>query len=146
MRGGPPGEPIRRRMYPRVAPQRVLAALDSNEGRAALRAESAIERDAAIAFRFTNGFESVAPIIARETASRFVLDCMGGVARLELAPDGAGGTELLLTHTGIARDEWHEVHAGWLNVLFPLNARLMFGVDLRNHDARRSWDQEYADQ
>ena len=42
--------------------------------------------------------------------------------------------------------EWHDVHAGWLNVLFPLKAMLAFGVDLRNHDPSRSWDQGYADQ
>ena len=33
-----------------------------------------------------------------------------------------GGADLLLTHEGIALEEWNEVHAGWLNVLFPLKA------------------------
>jgi hypothetical protein len=55
-------------------------------------------------------------------------------------------TDLLLTHSGVPEDEWVEVHAGWLNVLFPLKAWLKFGVDLRNHDATRTWDQGYADQ
>ena len=44
----------------------------------------------------------------------------------ELTPDGAGGTDLLLTHVGVPLDEWNETHAGWLNVLFPLK-----GVDER---------------
>jgi hypothetical protein len=43
-------------------------------------------------------------------------------------------------------DAWHEVHAGWLNVLFPLKAYVAHGVDLRNHDPRRTWDEGYADQ
>lgn len=43
-------------------------------------------------------------------------------------------------------DEWAEVHAGWLNVLFPLKAWTTFGVDLRNHDPTRTWHEGYADQ
>jgi len=68
------------------------------------------------------------------------------VARFELTSDGRGGTDLLLTHSGIATDEWNEVHTGWLNVLFPLKAWLVHGIDLRNHDPARSWDEGYADQ
>jgi hypothetical protein len=30
-------------------------------------------------------------------------------------------------------------------VLFPFKAAADFGVDLRNHDPSRSWDQGYAD-
>ena len=52
----------------------------------------------------------------------------------------------MLTHEGVATDEWNEVHAGWLNVLFPLKGWVAHGIDLRNHDAERSWDQGYADQ
>jgi hypothetical protein len=74
------------------------------------------------------------------------IDYFGGRARFELAPDGRGGTELLLTHDQVAPEEWNEVHAGWLNVLFPLKAWVTHGVDLRNHDGERSWDQGYADQ
>jgi hypothetical protein len=73
-------------------------------------------------------------------------DYIGGPVSFELSPDGGGGTELFLVHQGIGSDEWNEVHAGWLNVLFPLKAWLAHGVDLRNHDPGRSWDQGYADQ
>jgi hypothetical protein len=62
---------------------------------------------------------------------------------LSQTPDGH--TDLLLVHDGIDTAEWNDVHAGWLNVLFPLKAMLVFGVDLRNHDLARSWDQGYAD-
>ena len=74
------------------------------------------------------------------------IDYMGGPARFELTAAGGGGTDLLLTHEGVGPEEWNEVHAGWLNVLLPLKAWVTHGVDLRNHDPERSWDQGYADQ
>jgi len=59
---------------------------------------------------------------------------------------GPGLTDLLLTQEGVAADEWQEVHAGWLNVPFPLKACVVHGVDLRNHDPSRAWEQGCADQ
>ncbi len=76
----------------------------------------------------------------------FAIDHPGGPARFELAPDGRGGTDLLLGQCGVDAGEWQEVHAGWLNVRFPLKAWLVHGVDLRNHDPSRTREQGYADQ
>jgi uncharacterized protein YndB with AHSA1/START domain len=124
----------------------VFAALDSDEGRASFWAESAIEVDARIEFRFINGTACTSKVLERRAPDVFSIDYFGGPARFELTDDGSGGTDLLLTHDGVAPEEWHEVHAGWLNVLFPLKAWIAHGVDLRNHDPDRSWDQGYADQ
>jgi len=146
MRGDRVGGPIRWRMHIPAPPERVYAALDSDAGRASFWAESAVERDGAVQFVFSGGFRCSAPIVRREPPHEFALDYLGGIARFELAPDEAGGTELLLTHEGVTEAEWQEVHAGWLNVLFPLKAWVLHGVDLRNHDDRRSWEQGYADQ
>jgi uncharacterized protein YndB with AHSA1/START domain len=146
VKGDAAGGPIRWRMHVPVAPEAVFAALDSNEGRRSFWAESAVERDGAIEFRFINGFTCRSPILERDPPRALAIDYIGAVARFELAPDGAGGTDLLLTHTGVPAEEWNEVHAGWLNVLFPLKAFLVHGVDLRNHDPARSWDHGYADQ
>jgi uncharacterized protein YndB with AHSA1/START domain len=146
MRGDEPGGPIRWRMHLPVTPARAFAALATDAGRAAFWAESAVEVDGAIEFRFADGRTTRSRILQREPPRLFVLDYMGAVARFDLAPDGEGGTDLLLTHAGVPAFEWHEVHAGWLNVLFPLKAWLAHGVDLRNHDPARSWDGGYADQ
>ena len=140
------GGPIRWRMHLRVSPDRVYDALNSDEGRAAFWAESAVERDGSIDFRFSGGYSCRSRIIERVPGVLFEIDYLGGPVLFELSSDGAGGTELFLTHRGVGRDEWNEVHAGWLNVLFPLKAWLVFGVDLRNHDPARTWDQGYADQ
>jgi len=146
MRGDRIGGPIRWRMHLAVPPEKVFAALDSDEGRAAFWAESAIEVDGQIEFRFIDGYETSSRILEREPPHLFSIEYMGGPVRFELADDGSGGMDLLLTHEGVAVEEWNEIHAGWLNVLFPLKAWVTWGVDLRNHDPERSWNQGYADQ
>lgn len=146
MRGDTVGGPIRWRMHIPAAPERVFAALASDEGRASFWAESAVEHDGQIEFRFIDGQTCSSRVLEQQPPRLLVLDYMGGPVRFELSSDGAGGTDLLLTHEGVGADEWNEVHAGWLNVLFPLKAYLAHGVDLRNHDPGRLWRDGYADQ
>lgn len=146
MRGDQIGGPIRWRMHIPAPPEKVFAALNTDEGRAAFWAESAVEADGHIEFRFINGYTWRSKVLVRRPPQVFEIDYFGGPVRFELVPDGQGGTDLLLTHDGIDDEEWNEVHAGWLNVLFPLKAWVTHGVDLRNHDPQRSWDQGYADQ
>jgi hypothetical protein len=65
-------------------------------------------------------------------------------ARFELASDEERGTDLTLVHD--VEDRWHaEVNAGWVSVLMALKAAADHGVDLRNHDADRTWWQGYCD-
>lgn len=146
MRGDEPGGPIRWRMHIPVPPDRVYAALDSDHGRASFWAESAVEENGVVQFRFINRYTYAGRILARRPPTLWAIEYFGAEARFELTPDGREGTDLLLTHTGIGPDEWNEVHAGWLNVLFPLKAWLAHGVDVRNHDAGRTWEQGFADQ
>ena len=93
-----------------------------------------------------NGERHRARILVRERPNRFSLAYFGGQATFTLTRTDQGGTDLLLTHEGVGADDWVDTHAGWLNVLFPLKATLAFGIDLRNHDPSRSWQQGYADQ
>lgn len=146
MRGDQIGGPIRWRMHIGAPRTQVFELLATDAGRAAFWAESAVEKDGFVNFRFINGYECESKILQSDPPSLFMLDYIGGRARFELRADGAGGTDLLLVHEGIEAAEWNEVHAGWLNVLFPLKARAMHDIDLRNHDPSRSWDQGYADQ
>ena len=141
-----PGDPIRWRMHLAVPPERVFTALDSDDGRAAFWAEAAIERNDVVHFRFINGQRCEAKIVSRRAPHEWTIEYFGALAQFVLAADGAGGTDLTLTQAGVPGHEWHEVHAGWLNVLFPLKAWLVHGVDLRNHDPSRTWDHGYADQ
>jgi uncharacterized protein YndB with AHSA1/START domain len=146
LRGDQPGGPIRWRMHLSVPPERVFNALNSDDGRASFWATSAVETDGSIEFQFSNGCTCRCLLTARVYPSLFVIEYIEGTARFELSSDGHGGTDLFLVQTGVGMSDWNEVHAGWLNVLFPLKAMLVHGIDLRNHDPNRSWDNGYADQ
>jgi hypothetical protein len=134
------------RLHLPVPPSRVFATIDSADGRARFWAESAEEHDGVIRFRFINGATYDSRVVERRIPSLFAIDYFGAQARFELTDDGRGGTDLVLTHAGVSDDEWLETHAGWLNVLLLLKAWLVTGIDLRNHDPHRTWDQRYVDQ
>ena len=140
------GAPITWRLHLPFPPSVVFASLATPEGRAKFWAESALEHDGVIHFIFINGLTYDSKIMARSEPLVFALDYFGAVVRFDLTDDGFGGTELLLTHTGVSPDDWEDVHAGWLNVLLPLKAWLITSVDIRNHDRTRTWDQRYVDQ
>jgi uncharacterized protein YndB with AHSA1/START domain len=133
-------------MHLRSPPERVFRLLTTSEGRAQFWAEEAVERDSVIHFSFVNGVTTASPILRTEPNALFEIRYFGSVARFDLTPDGSGGTDLVLTNSGVADTDWIEVHAGWLNVLFPLKAAADFGVDLRSHDPGRTWDRGYIDQ
>jgi uncharacterized protein YndB with AHSA1/START domain len=145
MRGDGTGGLIRWKIHLPAPPEAVYRALASDEGRASFWAERAVEKEGTVHFEFSNGVTCESRILDREPPHRFSLEYFGGPASFVLAPDGRGGTDLTLVHEGVAPEEWIETHAGWLNVLFPLKAFVAFGVDLRNHDRERLWDQGYAD-
>jgi uncharacterized protein YndB with AHSA1/START domain len=140
------GGPIRWKLHVPAPPGTVFAALNSDEGRAAFWAESAREIDGVVHFEFVNGMSTRSRILERREGSIFAIDYFGGEARFELSSDGKGGTDVTLIHTGVRTEDWIEVQAGWLNVLFPLKAWVAFGVDLRNHDKERLWDHGFVDQ
>lgn len=128
------------RVHLASSPEAIYELLSTDEGRAQFWAESAVERDGAIEFEFPNGLRSRGSVLAAEEPRRFAVDYFGSPATFELEPDGDGGTEVTLSADGDA-----EVLAGWVSVLLALKAAADFGVDLRNHDPRRSWSQGYCD-
>jgi uncharacterized protein YndB with AHSA1/START domain len=127
-------------------PEAVWELLATDGGRARFWAESAMERDGFIEFEFVNGMQWRGRVLAAERPRSFAVEYFGGShASFELQPDGARGTDLTLRESGV-RDEWvDENRAGWVCVLLELKAACDFGVDLRNHDASRTWSQGYCD-
>jgi uncharacterized protein YndB with AHSA1/START domain len=133
-------------MHIPVAPDVVFSALTTDRGRTRFWAESSVEHEGVIQFRFVNGVTHQSRIVETEPPRMFAIEYFGSLVRFELSDDGRGGTDLDLANTGVPAHEWHEVFAGWLNVLFPLKAWLVCGIDLRNHDPLKTWDRGYADQ
>jgi hypothetical protein len=120
--------------------------LATGEGRRRFWAVSAEEADGTIAFRFANGQRLDARIIERRPPTRFALSYFGNsTVAFDLAAVGEGGTDLLLTETGVPELETLENLPGWVSVLLGLKAAVDFGIDLRNHDPARQWEQGYVD-
>jgi uncharacterized protein YndB with AHSA1/START domain len=134
------------RLHLQSPPSAVYAMLATAEGRARFWAESAEARDNAIHFLFPDGQRWQAQIIDEQPPYRFTLVYFGGsLTTFELADDGMGGTDLTLTDAGVRTEDRTEVIAGWVSVLLALKAAVDFGVDLRNHDATRTWDNGFVD-
>ena len=129
-----------------VAPAAVYDLIATSEGRRRFWAESAEEREGVVEFRFSSGVTWRGRVLDRDPPRRFAVEYFGGSrAAFECADDGAGGTDVTLTETGVSPEEWAANHAGWVSVLLALKAAADFGVDLRNHDRSRSWDAGFVD-
>jgi uncharacterized protein YndB with AHSA1/START domain len=134
------------RLHLRSAPVAVYELLATDAGRARFWAESAVEREGAIEFVFPGGQRWRGAILERRPPQRFAVLYYGGsTTTFELEDDGAGGTELTLTDVGVPEFDRMEVVAGWVSVLMALKATADYGVDLRNHDLGRSWEQSYVE-
>lgn len=140
------GARIQWRLHLRAPPPEVFAALTTPERMQQYWVESAEIHEGTIEMVFPNGVTQRCRMLERTAPRRFSLEYFGGsIASFELADDGAGGTDLRLDVSHVSPELWHDDRAGWVSVLLCLKAAVDYGVDLRNHDASRTWDQGYAD-
>lgn len=127
-------------------PERVYPFLASPGGRARFWADSAEADGETIEFRFVDGTVLRSRVLEHAPPHRFALSYFrGSTVVFELSEDDAGGTDLMLTETGVADAERLENLAGWVSVLLGLKAAADFGVDLRNRDPQRTWATGYVD-
>jgi len=137
---------IRWKLHLKSSPQTVHQTLATNAGRASFWAKAAVEQNGAIHFIFPNQAEWKGRILENDPPRKFKVEYYGGsITTFELESDGKGGTDLTLTDQGIPAEDRVEVIAGWVSVLMALKASVDFGVDLRNHDPNRTWDEGYAE-
>lgn len=134
------------RLHLRSPTSVVYRMLATDEGRTRFWAESAVEAGGVIHFKFPNGRSWRGRVLERTAPHLFAVEYLGGsVATFRLEDDGRGGTDLTLTDRGVPEGELAEATAGWASVLLALKAAVDFGVDLRNHDAARTWDFGFVD-
>ncbi len=136
---------IKWKLHLKSSPQKVFEFLSTSDGRKKFWAESAEEKEGYINFSFINGQEYKSEIIKCQPHSLYEIDYFGWVLRFELADDGSGGTDLTMTNFAVSDDEYLDVYAGWLSVLFALKGAVDFNIDLRNHDKNRTWDNLFVD-
>lgn len=92
---------IRWRLHLTSSPATVHAALATDDGRARFWAESAVETNGEIHFRFPNGLTWRGRVIENRSPHRFAVRYFGGSrVTFELGDDGVGGTDLTLTDVG----------------------------------------------
>ncbi len=140
------GETIQWRVHFRSPPFRVHQFLATPEGRARFWAEWAEQTGDTIDFVFSSGQRLRSKVFENISPERFCVSYFGGsrvTFHLQAAEDG--GTDLLLTESGVAADEREGNLAGWVTVLLTLKAAVDFGVDLRSGDPNRTWEQGYVD-
>ncbi len=135
---------IRWKLHLRAPRDKVFEALATDAGRASFWAESASENNGVITFLFLNYPPIMGRVLEVRPPSLFSLEYFGAVTEFSLSEDDAGGTELTLVARGVPEDERVEVIAGWVSVLMAMKAAVDHGVDLRNHDASRTWSDGYA--
>jgi len=138
--------PIVWRLHLASPPKAVFECLATDAGRGRWWAESAVEADGWISWRWPDGTVAQTRVLSVDPPWLYRLGYLGGsTVTFTLADDGHGGTDLALTDEGVAETDWPETHAGWASVLMALKASVDHGIDLRNHDQARSWDQGYVD-
>ena len=135
---------VRWRLHLRSSPEQVWEALTTDYGRATFWAEGTIQIGNTIEWRWPNGDTWTGPVLVAEKPHRFELEYYGGHTSFTLTPDGAGGTDLELVDR-VAESAYLEVLPGWISVLMALKASVDHGIDLRNHDPSRTWNDGYCD-
>ena len=137
---------IKWKIHLNVSPDKAYNMLSTDEGRAKFWAEKAHEENGYINFEFPNGQKWKSKLLETSSPQKYQLSYFeGGVTTFILDPDGKGGTDLTLTDEGFPVEEYEDIHAGWVSVLMSLKAAAEFGVDLRNHDSNRTWDNKFVE-
>jgi hypothetical protein len=136
---------IRWKVHFKSSPERVFAALATDEGRARFWAESAPEVDGVITFHILNYEPFSGRILVRNEPTVFSLEYFGTVVEFSLSGDGKGGTDLSLLATNVDESIRMEMVAGWVSVLLAMKAAVDHDIDLRNHDKSRAWESGFAD-
>jgi len=134
------------RLYLKSPITGVFQVLATDDGRASFWAESAMENNGVIHFVFPNQMTWDGLILESIPPQKYSVRYYGNsVTTFTLEEDGEGGTILTLTDAGVPIQDRTEVIAGWVSVLMNLKAVVEFGVDLRNHDMTRQWDNGFVE-
>lgn len=127
------------------SPKKVFFALTTDEGRKTYWAEETMESDGFIEFTILNYPVYKSKILGLAKPTFFSLEYFGTEVIFTLSKTTDGGTDLSLV-AKVKNDALRqEMTAGWVSVLLAMKAAVDFGVDLRNHNSKRSWDKGFVD-
>jgi len=129
----------------RTTAQKIYDTLITPEGRMSFWAESANQLDDHIHFEFPNGLSHSSRVIESIPNKLFCLEYFEAKTTFMIHPNDDNTCTLTLHAENIPEPDFMEVHAGWVSVLLNLKAFLEHGIDLRNHNQNRTWDQGFVD-
>jgi uncharacterized protein YndB with AHSA1/START domain len=138
-------EPILWRLHLAASPQSVYAAWLDPAQHPRYLCERSTRTKRGFRLEFIDGTIEECALEREEPPRRIVLRYFGSRVEVTVEPTD-DGSDLTLWVTEVPATDWIEVHAGWLNVLLPFKAHIDHGIDLRNHDTRRTWREHYVDQ
>ena len=136
---------VRWKLHFSSSPAKVFVALSTDEGRKRYWAESAIEKNGKIHYVFLNDLENEGEVLEAIPGKEYSVTYFGWKVSFLLEPDGVGGTDMEMVAQGIPESERVEVIAGWVSWLMAMKASVDYGIDLRNHDKKRTWFDGYVD-
>ena len=138
-------ETIKWKLHFSSSPEKVYNALSTDEGRKGYWAESADEKEGKIHYKFLNNIEDKGEILEKLPNKNYSVMYFGWRVTFNLYEDGFGGTDMEMVSKGVNENIKMEIVAGWVSWLMAMKASVDFGVDLRNHDEKRTWFSGYAD-
>lgn len=119
--------------------------VSSSEGRSRFWAENAKEENGIIHFQFINGQNTQSPILEKVQDEKFSLLYFNSLVIFRFIGSKEGGVDVILENINVLSEVFEETKAGWVSVLLALKAYADFGVDLRNHNLNKSWDDHFVD-
>ena len=147
MPSSPALPPIEWKVHLASSPAAVFELLTTDRGRERFWAEHSRCEDSTFTLTFSGGEQLRCAVVAEAASQHFAFRYFADtLVEITLTLDEAGGTDLSLTEIGFA-DAAHrsENYAGWIQVLLCLKAAVDHKVDLRNHDAARTWSRGYCE-
>ncbi len=139
-------KPVEWKVFLKSPRERVFEFLTTDQGRTKFWAESAIEAEGCIRFKFTDGRQYKAHIIEQSFPDTFALEYFHSLLIFHLADYGNNhGTDLVLINKNIPESKFKQVETSWISFLMALKSAVDFGIDIRSHDPRKNWSCKYID-
>ena len=125
--------------------EKVFEFLTTDNGRGKFWAEETREENGKIEFTILNYPKYNAEILDKKQNELFKLEYFGTEVTFELTKTEDNGTDLYLKATTQNESVKNEMTAGWVSVLMAMKGAVDFGIDLRNHNSERVWENGYLD-
>ncbi len=125
--------------------EKVYEFLTTDKGRSKFWAEETKEKNGFVEFTILNYPKYKAKVIEKKPDRLFRIEYFGTEITFQLIKTEDNGTDLYLTALTPNENVKNEMTAGWVSVLMAMKGAVDFGIDLRNHNPDRVWENGFLD-